>query len=65
MANRKALEVKRKAGDPDPYPTVLIRADKDTPVEFTKKVVAASGAAGSINFVFSALRVEKKPATDE
>lgn len=37
---------------------VLIRADRDSPVEFTKKVVAAAGAGGVINFIFSARRVE-------
>ena len=37
---------------------VLIRADKDSPVEFTKKVVSAAGAGGVMNFIFSARRVE-------
>lgn len=37
---------------------VLIRADKDSPVEFTKKVVTAAGAGGVMNFIFSARRVE-------
>ena len=37
---------------------VLIRADKETPVEYTKKVVAAAGEGGVINFIFSAYKVE-------
>ena len=37
---------------------VLIRADRDSPVEYTKKVVSAAGAGGVMNFVFSARRVD-------
>jgi biopolymer transport protein ExbD len=37
---------------------VLIRADRDSPVEYTKKVVSAAGAGGVMNFIFSARRVE-------
>ena len=37
---------------------VLIRADRDSPVEFTKKVVSAAGAGGVMNFIFSARRVD-------
>ena len=37
---------------------VLIRADKESPVEYTKKVVSAAGAGGVMNFVFSARRVD-------
>jgi biopolymer transport protein ExbD len=33
---------------------VMVRADKNTPVEYTKKAVAAAGAGGVINIIFSA-----------
>ena len=38
---------------------VLIRADRNTKVEYTKRVVTAAGEAGVINFIFSAYKVER------
>jgi biopolymer transport protein ExbD len=54
----KAVDAENKRQGEGVETQVLIRADRDSPVEFTKKVVSAAGSGGVMNFIFSARRVE-------